>query len=241
MAATVVLMMTLAAALRQSTGLRPSLASLSTQNAGQQQEITERHNDLRRSVNPSARNMLRMEWNPTAAENARRWAQQCTLNHSPREKRTIDGKVCGENLFMSTAPTSWSEAIQAWFDEVKYFKYGYGSVTGEETGHYTQVVWYRSYQLGCAIAHCPWSKFAYYYVCHYCPGGNIVGSISTPYKTGRPCEDCPNACDNKLCTNPCKHNNIYSNCPDLARSHGCDHPDVKEWCKASCQCKTEII
>ncbi|KAL8173278.1 UNVERIFIED_CONTAM: hypothetical protein K2H54_043802 [Gekko kuhli] len=234
-------MVTLAAVLRQSTGLQLSFDSLSTRNAGQEKEITEKHNYLRRMVNPTARNMLRMEWNPAAAENAKRWAQQCTLNHSPREKRTVNGKVCGENLYMSTAPVTWPKAIQDWYDEVKDFKYGYGSVTGGQTGHYTQMVWYRSNEVGCAWAHCPGRGYEYYYVCHYCPAGNIIGSINTPYKTGRPCEDCPNACDNKLCTNPCGYDNDFSNCPDLVRTHTCDHPKVKNWCKATCQCKTEII
>lgn len=47
---------------------------------------------------------------------------------------------CGENLYMSTAPSSWSDAIQAWYDEVKDFKYGVGATTkGAVIGHYTQV------------------------------------------------------------------------------------------------------
>ncbi|XP_077171309.1 serotriflin-like isoform X2 [Paroedura picta] len=240
MATTVVLVISLAALMPQSTGQQPDFASLSTQNADQQREATDKHNALRRDVNPTASNMLRMEWDLAAAENARRWAQRCTQNHSPREQRTVNGRTCGENLFMSSRPTLWSEAIQAWYDEVKDFQYGRGSRRGAVTGHYTQVVWYRSNLLGCAVARCRNRRLAYYYVCHYCPGGNIVGSIHTPYKAGRPCADCPNACDNKLCTNPCKYGDQYNNCPDLVRTHGCDHRDVKNWCEASCLCKTEI-
>nr|XP_056712688.1 cysteine-rich venom protein latisemin-like [Euleptes europaea] len=239
MAVTVVLMISLAAVLQPSAGQGP-IASLSTDRADQQKEITNKHNALRRSVKPSASNMLRMEWSPAAAENAKRWAQQCNQNHSPSDKRTVNGIGCGENLYMSTAPNSWSKAIDAWFSEVKDFRYGQGSVTGAQTGHYTQLTWYRSYLLGCAVAHCPRSRFAYYFVCHYCPAGNIIGSINKPYKSGRPCADCPNACDNGLCTNPCKHDDKYSNCADLKRSPGCNNAQVKEWCPASCQCTTEI-
>lgn len=32
-----------------------------------------------------------------------------------------------------------------------------------------QVVWYNSHQVGCAMAHCPKSKYTYHYVCQYCP------------------------------------------------------------------------
>lgn len=47
---------------------------------------------------------------------------------------------CGENLFMSTAPFSWSDAIQAWYNEEKDFEYGTGAKTrGAVIGHYTQV------------------------------------------------------------------------------------------------------
>lgn len=41
---------------------------------------------------------------------------------------------------MSTAPSSWSDSIQAWFDEEKDFKYGSGATTANAViGHYTQV------------------------------------------------------------------------------------------------------
>lgn len=47
---------------------------------------------------------------------------------------------CGENLFMSSNPRSWSDAIQSLYDEVKDFKYGFGSTRPNAvTGHYTQV------------------------------------------------------------------------------------------------------
>ena len=46
---------------------------------------------------------------------------------------------CGENLYMSSNKKSWSDAIQSWFDEVKDFQYGVGSINGKDVGHYTQV------------------------------------------------------------------------------------------------------
>ncbi|XP_054835403.1 serotriflin-like [Eublepharis macularius] len=240
MVVTMVLMISLTAVLQQSAGQHPDFASLSTRHSDQREEIIDTHNDFRKNVNPQARNMLKMEWDSTAAKNARRWARKCLFNHSQAYERTVNGKACGENLFMSTVPTSWTEVTQAWGNEKNYFKYGYGSVTGDAVGHYTQVVWYRSFQIGCSVAHCPGSKYTYYSVCHYCPAGNIVGSVNTPYKTGRPCGDCPGNCEDRLCTNPCKHANVYSNCPDLAQSPGCNHLMVKDNCEASCRCPTEI-
>lgn len=46
---------------------------------------------------------------------------------------------CGENLFKSSQKNSWSEAVQAWYDEVKDWRYGVGSVNGGVVGHFTQV------------------------------------------------------------------------------------------------------
>ncbi|XP_074845113.1 cysteine-rich venom protein latisemin-like [Carettochelys insculpta] len=230
----------LAAVLQQTTAQISDVASLSTDNADQQKEIVDKHNTLRRGVRPSARNMLKMEWSPEAAANAKRWANQCTLSHSPPDSRRT-GVPCGENLYMSSAPHSWSDAIQAWYNEVENFVYGVGATSpGSVIGHYTQMVWYISYQIGCAIAFCPEHQLKYYYVCHYCPTGNYAHLIKTPYKSGPPCGDCPNACENGLCTNPCKYVDKYTNCPDLKAFPGCTHCWIRNNCPASCLCTTEI-
>lgn len=49
-------------------------------------------------------------------------------------------KKCGENLYMSSNPTSWSHVIQSWFDEKDDFTYGVGPKYPDAVvGHYTQV------------------------------------------------------------------------------------------------------
>ncbi|XP_062971932.1 serotriflin-like [Elgaria multicarinata webbii] len=243
--------LSLAALLQQSAGAVSFLtlcgvraaakfANASTTNAAEQ-KIVDTHNALRRGVKPTASNMLRMEWNPKAAENSKCWARECTLSHSPQMKRTVNGTVCGENIFMSTATTQWSTVIQTWYDEEKYFKYGIGQVTQNAvTGHYTQVVWYNSYLIGCYEAHCPRAYFKHYYVCQYCPAGNIEDSLKTPYKSGPPCGDCPAACDDGLCTNPCRYEDKRPSCIHLAEVLGCENLLVKENCPASCRCTTEV-
>lgn len=203
-----------------------------------QREIVNKHNALRRQVKPSASNMLQMNWNSEAAANAQRWANTCSMQHSHESNREISTSGCGENLYMASSKRSWSVVTQAWYDEVKDWRYGVGSVNGGVVGHFTQVVWYRSDQLGCAVAHCPHSTFKYFYVCHYCPPGNY--QYTHPYKSGSTCGDCPKACNNKLCTNPCKHTDLYSNCPELKQQWGCSNSNVASWCPASCKCTNEI-
>ncbi|XP_034966527.2 serotriflin-like [Zootoca vivipara] len=141
---------------------------------------------------------------------------------------------------MSSVPVPWSKVTQEWYNEVNDFQYGVGKIRpGVQTGHYTQVVWYRSYEVGCAEAECPQQSLKYYYVCQYCPAGNIVGSIERPYKSGSPCADCPGSCDNGLCTNPCKYFDKYSNCAEVVQSSGCKGSLAAD-CAATCNCPTEI-
>ncbi|XP_075893802.1 serotriflin-like [Nelusetta ayraudi] len=206
--------------------------------SSEQSEIVNKHNALRRGVKPSASNMLQMSWNREAAANAQRWANTCSMKHSHSSNREISTSGCGENLYMSSSKMSWSAAIQGWYDEVKDWRYGVGSVNGGVVGHFTQVVWYRSNQLGCAVANCPSSTYKYFYVCHYCPPGNY--QYTHPYKSGTTCGDCSKACNNKLCTNPCPYIDQYSNCQELKQQWGCGNSNVASSCPASCKCTNEI-
>nr|XP_046229013.1 serotriflin-like [Scatophagus argus] len=205
--------------------------------SSEQAQIVNKHNELRRKQ--SASNMLEMSWSSEAAANAQRWANTCSMKHSSDSSRKISTSGCGENLYKSSYKNSWSNAIQSWYDEVKDWRYGVGSINGGVVGHFTQVVWYRSNQVGCAMAHCPNSrKYKYFYVCHYCPPGNY--GYTHPYRSGRNCGDCPHACKNRLCTNPCPYLDQYGNCASLKRKSGCSGK-VGSWCPASCKCSGKII
>ncbi|KAF3831621.1 hypothetical protein GH733_000433 [Mirounga leonina] len=201
----------------------PSFTALLTTQNQVQKEIVNKHNELRRSVSPPASNMLQMEWNREAAANAQKWANKCTLKHSVPEDRKTN-------------------AIQNWYEESHNFVYGVGpKSSGAVVGHYTQVVWYSSYHVGCGIAYCPnQESLKYYYVCQYCPAGNLLSKIHTPYLKGEPCASCLHHCDNGLCTNTCEYEDAYSNCNALKKSYTCSHDFVKTNCKASCECEDKI-
>ncbi|NXT12280.1 CRVP protein, partial [Prunella fulvescens] len=115
------------------------LSDLSSSGAEQQKLIVDTHNALRREVKPTASNMMKMEWCPAAAKNAQNWANQCTLRHSPPNLRRTN-VMCGENIFISSVPLSWSIVLQAWYNEGENFEYGTGAKRkGAVFGHYTQV------------------------------------------------------------------------------------------------------
>uniref|UniRef100_A0A8C9JJ86 Cysteine rich secretory protein LCCL domain containing 2 n=1 Tax=Panthera tigris altaica TaxID=74533 RepID=A0A8C9JJ86_PANTA len=107
--------------------------------------------------------------------------------------------------------------VQSWYDEVKHYTYPYPHecdpwcperCSGPMCTHYTQIVWAATNKVGCAVNTCQrmnvwgdvWEN-AVYLVCNYSPKGNWIGEA--PYKTGRPCSECPpsygGGCRNNLC------------------------------------------
>ncbi|XP_048203594.1 LOW QUALITY PROTEIN: cysteine-rich secretory protein 2-like [Perognathus longimembris pacificus] len=219
----------------------PAFTNLLTTQTQVQREIVNKHNDLRKSVSPPASNMLKMQWSLEATGNAQKWANKCTLEHSQQEDRKTRTK-CGENLYMSSDPINLVSVIQNWFNEREGFTYGIGPKTpNSAVGHYTQLVWYSTYQVGCGVAYCPSQEMLkYYYVCQYCPAGNNVNKKKMPYQQGTPCASCPNNCENGLCTNGCEYEDLLSNCESLKTTAGCDHELLVEKCKATCLCQDKI-
>ena len=70
-------------------------------------------------------------------------------------------------------------AVGSWASERA--DYDYGTPTGGTSamvGHYTQIVWDDSVNIGCGVARCSggWGTIV---VCQYGPGGNYTGN--TPY------------------------------------------------------------
>ncbi|CAM5131081.1 unnamed protein product, partial [Natator depressus] len=64
----------------------PVYATLTTDLPEVQIEITDKHNELRRLVSPTASNMLKMVWNAEAAKNAKSWAVFIPIVLNPEEK-----------------------------------------------------------------------------------------------------------------------------------------------------------
>ncbi|XP_018428067.1 PREDICTED: cysteine-rich venom protein-like, partial [Nanorana parkeri] len=160
--------------------------------------ILESHNKYRSTANPTASNMLELKWSDIVMKKADVWATNCTQGHSNPAQRTIPDFKCGENVFLAPYKVPWDVVIGSWFGEIVDFKYETGSVNGAEVGHYTQLMWGTSSLMGCSVAECPNLVNRYNFVCHYCPLGNRKPT-AIPYKSGKPCGDCPNACKNNLC------------------------------------------
>lgn len=222
-------------ALLGSPGLG-QLSEINTTDSSVQQQIVDMHNEIRRGI--LASNMLKMNWSDENAANAQKWAETCSMGHSPQAKRTIGKTICGENIYMSSHPDPWSSAINAWNSEKAMYIYS-PTINWNAVGHFTQMVWRRTNEVGCGVAYCPSNSSAqFFYVCHYSPPGNFKGQY--PYKQGRHCGECPHACEDDLCNNPCPHFDKYANCRTVVDNIGCHLSFIVQFCPASCLCKGEI-
>ena len=121
-------------------------------------------------------------WNEALAAEALGWARQLAregrMRHSGRAGH-------GENLWVGTRDAySHSEMAQLWVDEKRHFVNRPTpdfSTTGNfaDVGHYTQIIWPDTTQLGCAIAS---DREFDYLVCRYTAPGNVMGQRALPVR-----------------------------------------------------------
>ena len=119
--------------------------------------------------------LLPYVWSDELAKSAQTWADHLAANN---EFKHSDVEY-GENLWRGTTGAySLKDMVDAWGSEKKDFVYGlFPHVTkGGMVGHYTQIVWRYSYQVGCALAE---GHGKTYLACHYDPAGNYEGEA--PY------------------------------------------------------------
>ncbi|KAM0937374.1 putative CAP domain-containing protein [Dioscorea sansibarensis] len=125
------------------------------------------HNSARSNVGVGP-----VTWNDTVTAYAEDYANQrandCQLIHS-------NGPY-GENLFWgSGADYSGVDAVNAWVSEGQDYDYNSNTCAeGKVCGHYTQVVWSSSTNIGCARVVCN-NNLGIFIICNYFPAGNVVG------------------------------------------------------------------
>jgi uncharacterized protein YkwD len=124
-----------------------------------QQEALDSHNQYRLK-----HGVQELTWSPTVAQSAQAHANKCVFAHS-------QGSGYGENL--AWGHQSIGAAIKDWYDEIHQYNY-YSPGFAMGTGHFTQIVWKTTTELGCARGNCPNMNL---WVCQYNPPGNYLNQF----------------------------------------------------------------
>jgi len=130
--------------------------------------MTERHNFWRAKLG-----IAPLTWSNELAKYAQNWANElaakgCELEHS-------NGQY-GENIYWYSATVkNTQQVVDSWASEAKFYDHNRQVCKGswDKCGHYTQVIWENTTQVGCAKVTC--ESGAEIWVCAYDPAGNMDG------------------------------------------------------------------
>jgi pathogenesis-related protein 1 len=118
-----------------------------------------------------------LEWSEELASYAQVWADQlaergCEMQHRPRSGEFT--QKYGENIYWCSGMKATPQAVvDSWASELADFNTKKLECNkGKVCGHYTQVVWSSTREVGCAMARCGNQEI---WVCNYNPPGNWVG------------------------------------------------------------------
>lgn len=135
-------------------------------------------------------------WNKKLAKVAQAYADACVYEHNvDRQSQYV--AAGGENIYIgeniaynaTTAALSSLEVYAAaqtnlWWDEHELWHYqAYQSGTINGAGHFTQMIWANTIEVGCGIASCPNMNLGFntvFGVCNYGLGGNYTNK--KPYE-----------------------------------------------------------
>ncbi|MGV3555322.1 MAG: CAP domain-containing protein [Croceibacterium sp.] len=137
------------------------------------EQLLARHNMER-----DRKGVQRLAWSRKLAQEAQGWADRLAIENTMRHADHATRGGAGENLWMGSAGHFGAEQmIDGFLAERQQYRPGAFpdvSRTGrwEDVGHYTQIIWPGTQEVGCAVARNANNDFL---VCRYWPAGNTVG------------------------------------------------------------------
>ncbi len=141
--------------------------------------ITEAHNAIRAMVQTQTP-LPALAWSDALEATAKTYGMMCLnadgnsiMDHNPNRSMGHPYYV-GENIYASGGTATGQAAVAKWAEEKANYHYpdGYSA----QTGHYTQIVWRTTREVGCALVNCPNIGFPSTVICDYGPGGNSGGA-----------------------------------------------------------------
>ena len=168
------------AGINETAGTAKTASTGAVGNFFNPQALITAHNKWRTKVGVSG-----LKWSDTLARSSQSWADtlkgRCAVQHS-------SSRDYGENIYYAgplskisssggteTSPQQISseKVVDTWGEEKKWYDHRYNSCHGGECGHYTQVVWKNTAEVGCGMAYC--NDDAQIWVCQYKEAGNLRG------------------------------------------------------------------
>lgn len=143
-------------------------------NANDAIKLLNHHNKVRAEVGVG-----KLNWSASLSSYAQSWADElaakkCKMKHSDCKDET--GKILGENIFWGSSSSLYGplDASMSWYEEKSDYKgKPIGEDRGKMIGHYTQMVWRKTQEVGAGQAYCPGGGIII--VASYYPAGNFVG------------------------------------------------------------------
>lgn len=141
------------------------------------------HNQVRAMVNTAGvagGALAPLTWDSALAATAAAWVARCQdgdgdglIDHNAG-RSTGHPWYVGENVYGSSGSATAAGAVAAWAGEGAHYHYATNSCdAGQICGHYTQLVWRATTQVGCALGACGGLRYPSTIVCDYGPGGNV--------------------------------------------------------------------
>ncbi|KAB0792566.1 hypothetical protein PPYR_14525 [Photinus pyralis] len=136
-----------------------------------QQQCLAAHNEYRQR-----HGVAPLKLNKEICAVSQNWANTLIKRHSLEHSRN---DKYGENIYCVTSSSpnfapKGSDAVKSWYDEVKVHAFGV-EPKYLSSGHFTQVVWRESTEIGVAFAK---TNGRYIVVANYFPAGNVVGCFT---------------------------------------------------------------
>ncbi|CAL4089142.1 unnamed protein product, partial [Meganyctiphanes norvegica] len=143
------------------------------------EDVIKSHNDYRKKhgVQPLKKSKKLNKY-------AKEWAQTIAKKDKMEHRSSNEH---GENIYCAWSSNpkhkiKGGEPVDSWYSEIKDFTYG-KEPADLRAGHFTQVVWEDSKEIGVAMARSKSGKI--YVVANYSPPGNFVGSFATKVTSPR--------------------------------------------------------
>jgi pathogenesis-related protein 1 len=138
------------------------------------QDLLTHHNKVRKDVRTTP-----LIWSSQLAKYAQEWAnhlakdKNCKMAH--RNNPGQNGNFYGENIFWGSSAKDFKplDASKEWYSEISSYKYEkLTEKNWHASGHYTQMVWKDTREVGVGVAFC--SSGGIIIVANYFPAGNYM-------------------------------------------------------------------